>query len=100
MSNDYEKYQLTWGQDGWINNVGVTFKQVADLVQNDDEEQFSKFYLPDLIEYPELRTVGYNHMDLADKTLNSKIVSNIVNDSYPINDLITDRLAKIISKTD
>lgn len=100
MSNDYEKYQLTWGQDGWINNVGVTFKQVADLVQSDDEEQFSNFYFPDLIEYPELRAAGYNHMDLADKTLNSKIVSNIVNNSYPINDLITDRLAKIISKTD
>jgi hypothetical protein len=100
MSNDYEKYQLTWGPDGWVNNVGVTFKQVAELVELDDQEQFANHYPPDLIEYPELRAIGYSHAELADKTQNFKIVSNIVNNEYPINNMITSRLAKILAKKD
>ena len=100
MSNDYEKYQLSWGPDGWVNNVGVTFKQVAELVQQDDQEQFANHYPPDLIEYPELRAIGYSHAELADKTQNFKIVSNIVNNVYPINNMITSRLTKILAKKD
>lgn len=100
MSNDYEKYQLSWGPDGWVNNVGVTFKQVAELVQNDDQYQSTNFYPPDLIEYPELRTAGYSHDYLSDKKQNANIVLNIANGQYPINELIDRRLAKIISKTD
>lgn len=100
MSDDYEKYQLSWGPDGWVNNVGVTFKQVAELVQRDDEEQFANHYLADVIEYPELRTIGYSHAELTDKTKNLKIVSDIVNNEYPINNMVSSRLAKILSKKD
>ena len=96
MSNDYEKYQLTWGPDGWVNNVGVTFKQVAELVEQDDREQFDNYYPPDLIEYPELRTVGFIHSDLADKTKNHRIVDKVLSDTYPIPDLITERLNRIL----
>jgi len=97
MSNDYEKYQLTWGEDGWVNNVGVSFKQVAKLVEKDDREYFDNFYPADLIEYPELRTIGYDHSMLADKNQNNVIIKNILNSNYPIDNLITDRMKKILA---
>jgi len=96
MSNDYEKYQLSWSPDGWVNNVGVTFKQVAELVEKDDKESFANWYPPDLIEYPELRTMGFDHDMLADKSQNHQIIKSIAEGQYPINGYINQRLSRIL----
>jgi sulfatase maturation enzyme AslB (radical SAM superfamily) len=100
MSNDYEKYQLTWGPDGWINNMGITFKMISELVAADDQQHFSNWYPPDLIEYPELRSIGYTHKDLANKTNNISIVEDLTSKAYPINTMIGDRLSHILKIRD
>jgi hypothetical protein len=100
MSEDYEKYQLSWGPDGWKNNAGVTFKMASDLVSSDDKNYVSKFFPVDLIEYPELRRLGYAHTDLANKSFNTTIINNIKNQNYKINNLVEERLEKIIQTTD
>jgi len=100
MSGDYEKYQLTWGPDGWINNVGVTFKQAAELVMQDGQSYFSNNFPVDLIEYPELRFMGYSHAQLADKEFNKQIISDIKEKKYNINELIQLRLSRILSTKD
>jgi hypothetical protein len=100
MSNDYQRYGLSWGDDGWVNNQGVSFKMVSELVEKDDIENFQHQYPVDLIEYPELRTAGFSHADLADKSQNYKIRLDLENQTYPINDLISERLIKILKVND
>jgi hypothetical protein len=100
MSDDYEKYQLSWGPDGWVNNVGVNFKMVSDLVSTDDKNYVSKFFPVDLIEYPELRFLGHKHKDLVNRNLNTNILIDIKNQNYKINNLVEERLEKILKITD
>lgn len=100
ISNDYERYGLTWGDDGWVNNQNVSFKMVSKLVEENDKEYFQGHYPVDLIEYPELRTAGFTHNQLANKEENSKILDSIKNKDYPINNLITERLDNILKTSD
>jgi len=100
MSNDYERYGLSWSSDGWVNNEGVSFKMVSELVEADDRDHFNNHYPVDLIEYPELRTAGFTHETLADRNQNADILADIADGSYPINNLIEQRLSKILKVTD
>jgi radical SAM superfamily enzyme YgiQ (UPF0313 family) len=100
MSTDYEKYQLNWGPDGWINNMGISFKMVSELVEQEDHDHLKSHFPVNLTEYPELRALGYQHDDLARKDFNTNIIKDIINQKYPINDLISERLENIIKKAD
>lgn len=100
ISENYEKYQLNWGPDGWINNAGVSFKMASELVANCMNNRYNEFFPIDLQEYPELRTAGYSHNELATKEFNPKIIENIKNQKHGINDLISMRLTQILKTTD
>lgn len=97
MSQDYEKYGLSWGPDGWINNVGVTLRDVTNLIKEDGENRLNNHFPVDLIEYPDLRTNGYTHAQLSDKKFNSTIIKDIKEGRYSIKQRIDERFGKIIS---
>jgi len=97
MSDDYEKYQLQWGSEGWINNQGVTFKKVSELVRDDIIRQYNEQFPVDFVEYPELRSYGYTHAQLSDKEFNKSIANNLLDHNSKINDLISKRLFNIIN---
>jgi hypothetical protein len=80
--------------------MGVSFKMVSDLVAKCMNERYENFYPIDLQDYPELRAAGYSHVDLATKEFNPRILENIKNQKYSINDLISNRLTKILRTTD
>jgi hypothetical protein len=100
LSENYEKYQIEWGPDGWINNMGVTHKMVNELVMKDTTDYFDKVFPVDLNEYPELRALGWTHEQLADKSNNHLIIDAIKNQKYNINDKISYRLNEILKTTD
>lgn len=100
MSKDYDKYQLTWGPDGWVNNVDVSFKMVSELCMNLQNQRYDNYFPVDFQEYTELRTLGYSHADLARREFKNTILNNITSHNYPINDLITARLEKILKIKD
>lgn len=100
MSENYEKYNLTWGPEGWVNNMGVSFNAVCDLVIRDGTDYFNNYFPVDLIEYPELRFLGYTHDQLADRAFNKQIISDVVENKYDVNGLVAARLKRILSTRD
>lgn len=100
MSQNYEKYELTWGPDGWINNVGVTFKSASELAMSAMKNRYNNSFPVDLQEYPELRTCGFTHEQLADKNFARLLNQDSANRNQSINHMITNRLAKILSIKD
>jgi len=100
MSQDYEKYELSWSTDGWVNNVGVTFKMASDLVITTMKDRYQNSFPIDLQEYPELRTSGYTHKELADRKYSRIIMARVSDNNQLINDMIANRLANILKTTD
>lgn len=100
MSEDYEKYQLSWGADGWVNNMGVSFTMASQLSINCMRQRYKNTVPVGLSEYPELRRAGYSHNQIANKEFNSTILEHIKDQKYIINDLILIRLAQILKNTD
>jgi hypothetical protein len=101
MSNDYEKYEVTWGPDGWVNNMGITFKQVSDLTISEDLKRHDSSFLVDILEYTDLRSVGgYTHEEIANKDFNKQILEDISSGKYQINDKINNRLCQLLKITD
>jgi sulfatase maturation enzyme AslB (radical SAM superfamily) len=100
MSQDYEKYEITWGPDGWVNNVGVTYKMVAELVADEERKFYNRLFPVDLHEYPDLRLSGYTHKQLASRTFNSQILHDVSDNNYLINNRIEQRLRKILTIRD
>ena len=101
MSNDYEKYEVTWGPDGWINNMGITFKQISELTVSEDLKRHESSFLVDILEYTDLRSVGgYTHEEIANKEFNKQILEDISSGKYQINDKINNRLCQLLKITD
>ena len=98
MSLDHKKYEISWTDQGWINNAGVTQQQAIELCVKDDlERQKLNVYPVDLSEYAELRSHGYTHDQLADKAFHPQIISDVRQGRYRIPELITEKFHKIIS---
>lgn len=100
MSTDYEKYKLTWTEQGWQNNVGVTFNQVSELVANRMREYYTKTYPIDPNEYSDLRTVGFLHNELATNQFSENLINNVRFQEEKTKELINNRLALIMNITD
>lgn len=100
ISKDNEKYDIRWGNEGWINNVGVTFNQINALIKQDDlKRQQTGIYSVDLIEYPELRSHGYTHKQISDKSFHPQIINDVKSGRYRIPQLIDEKFQKIIALT-
>jgi radical SAM superfamily enzyme YgiQ (UPF0313 family) len=97
MSLEYEKYKVTWGPDGWINNMGLTLKKVREMVAKDSAEHFGNYFPVDTMEYTELRAAGYTQDQLASREFNLQILDDVHNGRYNIPNLIDSRFDKIIN---
>jgi hypothetical protein len=96
LSNDYEKYGITWtSNNNWINNSGVTFTRAVEL--SDLGNQSRDFFIGGFGEYPEYRQLGWTHSDivyLKDKRI--ECTKRLADDNYIATNRITDRIKTVL----
>jgi hypothetical protein len=98
ISKDNDQYGVTWESDlNWKNQQGVTFEQAQQLANlgNKNENRISVGFS----EYPELRTMGLTHKDIA----GIKTMSNIdvfLKNRHITKDKIYNKLNKFLNYKD
>jgi radical SAM superfamily enzyme YgiQ (UPF0313 family) len=60
ISKDYDKYGITWNEQGWVNNVGVTWTDAQELAYRAMSAKPNGFSLG-LGPYPDIRAMGFSH---------------------------------------
>lgn len=100
MSNDYDKYGITWTEnEGWKNSLGITYKRANEIsemcVKNAPmiNLQFSN--------YPEFRTMGLSHDEIVALKYNHRKFGEVMsNGCQTLQHKINHRVKKFLEITD